>query len=59
MSARAVTRLRKCVTRKPSTGAESYTITRLRATRVCVCVQACRRARVCVHACVCVCSVTA
>lgn len=59
MSARGVTRLRERVTHKPSTGAGSYAITRLRASRVCVCAQACRRARVCVHACVCVCSVTA
>lgn len=59
MSARGVTRLRERVTHKPSAGAGSYAITRLRASRVCVCAQACRRARVCVHACVCVCSVTA
>ena len=52
MTGSRVTRLRGGVTRKPSIGAESYAVTRLRGghTCACGCVGACVQARVCVRA---------
>lgn len=52
MSALVVTQLRKRVTLRSSIGAGCYAITRLRASRVCMC--AGMQAGACVRACMCV-----